>query len=366
MKKTILLFVFLMVLCGCQTSKQNTEQLSLTGKTVELDNNGNVDIDITNTDFLAKGFNYGDSVNVELENGYKLEDIPFLSGMYVEYGKPMVYGKASKDKVSFIQKYKSFSENSNAEVDMTYTITLNSVGKYSYIEEVGCLSMSNDYSDFNDDEVFANFRQVAVGNIKQGRLFRSSSPIDDNISRSSYVGSLALDNNVKTMLNVTDSKQDYDELVSTLDGPSKQLVDNAVTILASISNDYQKDKTIETLIEGFRELSNSDGPYLIYCSEGTSRVGYTMAIIEGLCGASYQEIVDDFMMSYKNLYKVDKQSELIKYDYIKQINIDAMLSFITGNGDLENVDYVACTRKFLIDHGMSEDELNKFVDKLCK
>ena len=366
--KKIFVGLLLLILCACSTSEidKEIETISISGKIVLTDDNGNVDIDITNTDFLNSGFNYGDSVNVKLENGYELEDIPFLSGMYVEYGKTMVYGKASKDKVSFIQKYKSFVENSKASKEMDYIITLNEAGKYSYIENVGNLICTNNFEDYNDEIKFSNFREVTVGDIKQGRLYRSASPIDNSTNRSGFVTNLALKHNIKTILNIIDKEDAYNELLLEIDDNTKTLIDNVNVILAPISNDYQAEKNIKNIVNGLNQLINNEYPYLIHCLEGKDRVGYELAIIEALCNASYEQIVDDYMTTYYNFYNITKDSDLEKYNYIKQTNIDAMLKFITGSDDLNNVDYRKATTKFLTNYGMSEDNINQLINKLCQ
>lgn len=365
--KKIILGILLVLLCACNVNEteQEVEKLSISGQIILTDDNGNADIDITNTDFLNKGFSFGDSVNVEFENGYILEDIPFLSGMYVEYGKAMVYGKASKDKVSFIQKYKSFVENSEVSEQMSYTITLNEAAKYSNIENVGNLVCTNNFEDYNDEIKFANFREVTVGDIKAGRLYRSASVIDNSANRVEYTSKLALESGIKTIINVIDKQEEYDELIANLDGNSKTLIDNTIVINAPISNDYQAEKNNKKIVEGLNELINNDCPCLVHCLEGKDRVGYELAIIEALCNATYEEIVDDYMLTYDNYYGVNRNSDIEKYNYIKESNIDAMLRFITGVEDLDNVDYQKAAKTFLTKYGMSEDNINILIAKLC-
>lgn len=363
MKKT-LICILLVLLCACSVNIKK-EEICVSGQVVLTDDNGNADIDISNNDFILKGFNYGDSVNIEFDNGFKLEDIPFLSGMYVEYGETMVYGKESKDKVSFIQKYRSFVENNNVKEGTLYTILLNEAGKFKYIEDVGNLSFSYNYDDYNDEIKFANFREVKVGNIKPRRLFRSASVVDNSENRREYCSKLALDNNINTILNVIDKGEVYQELLASLDGSSLTLIENSKVILAPISNDYQAEKNNKKIVEGLNELINSDYPYLVHCLQGKDRSGYELAIIEALCGASYQEIVDDYMLSYENYYGVNEDNDLKKYNYIKESNIDAMLKFITKSEDIESIDLKQKTKEFLISYDMEENSIDSLIDILC-
>lgn len=365
MMKKIIVGILVILLCACNTNNQKVDSISVAGQVIAIDDNGNADIDITNTDFLNKGFNYGDSVNVEFDNGFTLEDIPFLSGMYVEYGKTMVYGKASKDTVSIIQKYKSFAEGSKVNEQNTYTITLNEARKYFNIEDVGNLQASNNFEDYNDEVVFANFREVTVGDIKPGRLYRSSSVIDNKTNRIVYTSKLAIDNGIKTILNIINKPDDYNELISNLEGDPKILIENTNVINAPISVDYQSEVNNKTIIEGLNNLINNEYPYLIHCLEGKDRTGYELAIIEALCNATYEEIINDYMLTYKNYYGVSKDSDIEKYNYIKESNIDAMLRFITKEEDLNKVNYQEAAKSFLINYGMNTENIEKLINILC-
>lgn len=380
-RNVFLLTIILTILTACVSSEKvknnissgrayennkDIESLSVNGNVLLIDNNGNADIDITNTDFLNKGFSYGDSVDIEFDNGCKLEDVPFLSGMYVEYGKIMLYGKESKDKVSFIQKYKSFAENNNVNIQTTYTITLKEKSKYLNIENVGNLTYSKKFEDYNNEHKFSNFREVNVGDIKEGRLYRSASVIDNSENRAQYTSKLAIDNGIKTIINIINKQDEYSELLANIEGNSKILIENTIIINAPISNDYQSEKNIKIIIDGLNELINYDYPYLIHCLEGKDRTGYELAIIEALCNASYDEIVNDYMLTYDNYYGVNINNDIKKYNYIKESNIDAMLKFITNADDLNKIDYQDATKKFLISYGMNEDNINILINKLCK
>jgi len=60
--------------------------------------------------------------------------------------------------------------------------------------------------------------------------------------------------------------------------------------------------------------------------EGKDRVGIVIAVLEGLGGATVDEIVEDYMVSYENYYKVQKGTEgyklvsKIMYDQLKEMN----------------------------------------------
>jgi hypothetical protein len=62
----------------------------------------------------------------------------------------------------------------------------------------------------------------------------------------------------------------------------------------------------EFVIEAFLEAEGKIG---IFCMYGKDRTGFHCAILEGLAGATYDEILDDFMESICNYYHIVKGSE---------------------------------------------------------
>lgn len=39
--------------------------------------------------------------------------------------------------------------------------------------------------------------------------------------------------------------------------------------------------------------------------EGKDRTGYVCALLEGLCGATFDEIIDDYLITCSNFYNID-------------------------------------------------------------
>ena len=117
---------------------------------------------------------------------------------------------------------------------------------------------------------------------------------------------------------------------------------------------------------GFKFMEQSDGPYLIHCLEGKDRTGFVCIVIEALCGASYQEIVDDYMLTYKNYYRITEEKDKKRYDILKVRNVDAMLKFIVGdeNCNLAKTSFSNYAKNYLINGGMTEEEVNSLISIL--
>ena len=53
-------------------------------------------------------------------------------------------------------------------------------------------------------------------------------------------------------------------------------------------------------------MTEHSGPCLIHCVEGKDRTGFVCALMLALAGASAQEIIDDYMITYYNYYGITK------------------------------------------------------------
>ena len=108
----------------------------------------------------------------------------------------------------------------------------------------------------------------------------------------------------------------------------------------------------------------STGAVLWHCTEGKDRCGFASMVLEALMGATPDEIIADYMVSYENYYGLEPGTE--KYDMVISKNIMLMLPIIAGTDDLESVDLAAATEAYLLKHGMDPDSLAALKDKLSR
>ena len=61
-------------------------------------------------------------------------------------------------------------------------------------------------------------------------------------------------------------------------------------------------------VEYFKKSDNSK-PLKLYVHglEGKDRTGFMCAVLQMLCGASYEEILEYYMKTYENYYKITKK-----------------------------------------------------------
>ena len=130
---------------------------------------------------------------------------------------------------------------------------------------------------------------------------------------------------------------------------------------------YLSDEFAQKIAQGFIDMSEKEAPYLIHCTEGKDRTGFVCMLIEALAGASYQEIADDYMVTYDNYYKITPEKEPVKYRTILEHNLDAMLQFMVGEGvDIKTAPLAGYAFVYLRNAGMTVEQINKFLERITE
>ena len=323
MKKRVLAALLAVLLAalsfaGCGSPSEITTGETGVVKDTEFEN---VYIDgLTIEEFNALGFAFGDSLNIRFDNGQTLEDVPYYSGYYVPVGELLACGYPGYPHVVIARNYGTSTwEEFGMTDDSKVTVTLNEKGKYLQIQELYALSYSDDRDDFDSDVVFANFRAVEGGNLKENAFYRSASPCDDQHCRASYANRFAESNGVRFVLNLSDNETKYQEHIAQPDFQSKYYDDlyrEGNVLLLAMNANYRSDAFAKTLSDAFFAMTEHDGPVLIHCVEGKDRTGFACALLLALADASAEEIIADYMITYDNYYAVAKESDPEKYEAI--------------------------------------------------
>lgn len=265
-------------------------------------------------------------------------------------------------------------------VESTGTAPLASDKKYTYDEinkkyRALKLKYSKNREDFSTEEVFANFRSVKLGNIKEGILYRGASPIDNSMGRAKYVDKLIESVGIKFDVDLSDSEDKVKKHFKKKGFASnyfKSLYENGKVICLHMSTNYREQKYHDRIVKALTAMSKNEGPYYIHCIEGKNRTGFILAVIEGLMGASYEEMVKDHMITFANYYGITEESDKEKYDLIKARYIDSVLRYIadgdpyTGGGTIElrDLDWVNIMGRYLERNGMSDEDMHNLYDRL--
>lgn len=329
---------------------------SIDGVFVAADKYGNMETSIKASDLLNSGYNYGDMVNVAVNGvAYKAPIVTTYSD--VDVGNFLIRVKG--DQVFFSINYGNAKKVTGAEVDLPLTITLNEAGAYLLEFETRHLVKVENRADVSSDEIFANFREVTIGAIKSGVLYRSANP-SLNDARAPYAEKLAEMKGVKTIVNFADSEESLAENMDSINW-YKDMYKAGKVILLDMDVDYSSSEFGEKLGRGFIFMSENPGPYLIHCNEGKDRAGFASVLLEALMGGSIDEIQEDYMISYDNYYGVKKGSD--QYNYIADTPYN-MLSTISNGIKVTNDNLEMIAKNYLIKNGLSDLQISNLKANL--
>jgi len=372
-RRTLYIMLALCIVCtsltlsACGTSGDDKDRYGIIHDT----ESGGVYIKLTIDEFNELGFKYGDSVDVEFSNGYKLEGLPYYNGYYVKSGEPLLiaypdneYIKAAVNIGDDLWYTAELNEN------MTAKITLVSHGTYLATQEARELNFTDDRKKYSTDEAYANFRSVSVSCIKPNTLYRSASPCNTGYKRSAYADTLMSKASVTYILNLSDKSKHVNDYIASSDFNSpyyKSLFDAGMISELSLNNDYGSDQVKLKLAQGLTVMSRSEGPYLVHCTDGDERTGFVCMLLEALVGATYEEIEADFMITYDNYCGVTAQSDPDKYNTIVSDVLAPMVQIVAGDkaADVKSADLSAGAEKYLLTAGMSQRAINQLKDRLA-
>jgi hypothetical protein len=110
------------------------------------------------------------------------------------------------------------------------------------------------------------------------------------------------------------------------------------------------------LAEGLRFFAERPGVYAVICNEGKDRTGFVIALLECLMGASYDEVVADYMATYSNYYGLTEDDP--RYETIAKSNIVQSLRRAFAVTDLQSADLRTEAAEYIKSIGLSDAELD--------
>lgn len=215
----------------------------------------------------------------------------------------------------------------------------------------------NNYAYLTDNE-FANFREIHTTGIGKGRLYRSSSPVKPWGNRNVIADNAAREAGIKTFINLADS----DKSMKALKGFNETYYSTQKYIglklnVKFMSKDFQKG-----VAKGIKFMAMNEPPYLIHCDLGKDRAGLFSAVIECLMGASSDEVVDDFLVSFWNYFGIESHSR--DYEYVADNEIRQFLAAMFGVKDIEGVNLKDAAERYALRIGVSAEEIEILREKL--
>ncbi len=375
MKKILVsLLLTICLAASCLPAGLGEEAAPVEATVTEIQKYGNIVLSVKCTELTNAGYAYGDIVTVTVAgNGY---DMPLGSNYAdVDQGSMIcraVYSEAEgTDYVliavnmgdfattagiavkSKIEEEPGYRWDYQMEEPVTVTISMKEKGGYYDEYVIRQLSRSlerGDYPDLSDSE-FANFRAVTTTGISEGKLYRSSSPVNPEVNRNIEAAAAMEAAGVETVMNLADAQS----VLEAYEGYADSYYSSCNVIALNLGVDFAADDFKAGLAEGYRFIASHEGPYLVHCNEGKDRAGYASAVLECLMGAAPEEVVADYMVTYYNFYGVLPGTE--QYRVVSESNIIKSLSSAFGITDFAGADLAAEAEEYLTEIGMTAEEI---------
>lgn len=322
-------------------------------------------LNFTKADMDKAGFSLGDLISIAVDD--KLFDVPYYDGYYTHSGELLLVAYPSYPSICFAASNTGLPEELRELEGHVVTIRMKEKGGCLDVQSAMSMTYSNDRNDYPtlSDAEFSNARPVSAGNIASGVLYRCSSPFTNVINRAFYVSKYLENEKVKTVLNLADTEENM--LSYDMPPYSHTLWEEGKVILCPLKADPTAGDYNKRLIAALKELPSRPAPYVIHCMEGKDRTGYVCALLEGLCGATYEEIVADYLITYDNYYGVTPQKDHNVYETLVSLRLNPCLMYYADISDealLPNVDYAKAFSNYLISHGMSQQQLDALIQAL--
>ena len=362
----LLVFVSLLTfMVSCSDDDDTKSVPTLEGKIVSYNEFGAAMLDFTETDMTKAGFTLGDVVSITVDG--KEIVMPYYDGYYTRNGEYLCVAYPTYQSICFTANNVGLPEELTGLEGHAVTVRMKEKGGCIDVQQALSMKYTNEREDYAliSDAAFANARGVSAGKMASGILYRSSSPFSNEINRAKYVSEYLEQAKVMTVLNLTDTE----EKMSAYDMPaySRSLWVGGQVILCPLKADPTADDYNQRLVAALKELPSRPAPYVVHCTEGKDRTGYVCALLEGLCGATYEEIVADYLITYDNYYQITPVKDPALCNTLVSLRLNTCLMYyagVTDEAQLPEVDYAKAFASYLLSHGMSQQQLDALVQAL--
>ena len=341
---------------------------------------GNLGLTITQEEAKSAGFEPGDVVTVSfLDNELEL---PFVTNYSdVDSGSPALLALAGSEvltvainmgdftttygiatKTTFEDKTFEWNYNEGVEPPVKFSIEMKEKGGYYdeyLIRQLSYTYVREDYPNLSDEQ-FANFRIVDTTGMGKHTLFRTASPIDNSRGRKSFADEAIKNAYVSVIINLSDDEG----TISGFEGFDDTYYSTTNYIGLNMGVDFMADDFKAKFADGLRFMAENPGVYAIHCLEGKDRTGFVIAVLECLMGASYDEVISDYMVTFYNYYGVEPGDE--RYEAISKSNIVKSLQSAFGVSDLKSADLAYEAEEYLKEIGLSDDTISTVKENLVQ
>ena len=349
---------------SCRYDDDKCCEPTLKGKIISYNEFGAAMLDFTEADMMKAGFTLGDIISITVDDNEIV--MPYYDGYYTRNGEYLCVAYPTYPSICFTANNVGLPEELTGLEGHTVIVKMKEKGGSIDVQNALSMKYNNEREEYLcSDAEFANARAASGGKLASGRLYRSSSPFCNEINRAFYVSEYLEREKVKTVLNLADT----DEKMQSYDMPpySHKLWEEDNVILCPLKADPTADDYNNRLIAALKELPSRPAPYVVHCMEGKDRTGYVCALLEGLCGATYEEIVADYLITYYNYYLINPANDRDLCNVLVSLRLNTCLmhySSVYDEAELPKVDYAKAFSNYLLSHGMSQPQLDALIQAL--
>ena len=348
------------------------QEPTLRAEVVEIIHGNTLVLDIGMEDLEGLGAEIGDDILVETEDDAfsvllspspKYKGIPIYGGYIAEVSGRVNIGYTICNHITLDYKVGDI-------------LTLSREGRNPIIDKMPNYlnGHSDDPDDYDNAVIFGNLREVSGGDLVPGLLYRSASPWNAG-NRSpvadDYHRGLGTEYLICINLNEDELAGYVERMPDAYASGLYREGKVSCRLLHAAVHSYPDEIgfVIDSLLE-------ADGRTGIFCTYGKDRTGFYCAVIEGLAGATYDEILKDFMVSMCNYYHIEEGSE--EYDVISE-NYPQRVFYLYDHTELighpekvdwdnvefEKFDPEEVFTRYLVDYvGIDADKVVKVKEKL--
>jgi len=316
---------------ACYVFYNGSERPSIEAVLSEEEHIRGLVMSITPEDLESIGASYGS--DLEISCGEKK-----IIALYTQHGKgagtysPVVNYGESSGKLTISLSSASLEDLGLAAGDSIRISCLGPNQLYGLMPHY-IAGSTNVRADYDSDQQFGNYREVDAGNIKEGLLYRISSPFNSHSERTAYSDAFLREKGITSLITMDMDPDGVEKSCESLPEDAY-----APTIVAA-GNDYASVLSVsffahpEQMRFVLQSFLDAEGSIAIHCTFGKDRTGFYCAVLESLAGASYEEVRADFMLSMCNYYHFEPGTE--EYDAVAATYVDRIL-YILGHPEYKD------------------------------
>ena len=382
MKKTffaIFAAATVFLLAACTTSQTATTISTALRGAERIDKYGGLHFDMTAGEFLTNGFAIADLVEIKIA-GNEIGAPVVSNYRHVDQGKvalvasddpgrplfmTIFYGDAATTfgiAHKFTYPDKTYKWVTSADLEFPLPVEIRLVGKGAYAARIPAEAQkrSNNRADYPalTDADFANFRAVTAPGITSGVVYRSSSPLNPVLGRSTFADNAAKAAGVKSVVNMVDTEAE----AKAFPGWDASYCGKCPTLFRPMGVDVTGADFAHGLKDCLAFMADGTPPFLLHCKEGQDRTGFACAVLELLQGATFESAAADYVATFRNYYGVMPGSDTEKR---LRANLAGNLKAAFKVEDVESsATLSAAARSYLLGIGLADEQIVKLQGKL--